>query len=702
MSNAGMENFGRLSFNDNIMRQKLPHAVYEQLSRTIAEGRRLERRLADTIAHAMKEWAMENGATHYCHWFQPLTGGTAEKHDSFLSLDDGIPLARFSGEQLIQGEPDASSFPNGGIRSTFEARGYTAWDPASPAFLIQTGSGGILTIPSIFVSYYGEALDKKTPLLRSMEMISKAATEVCGLFGNAPKWVKTTLGAEQEYFLVDASVASRRSDLKLCGRTLLGRRSPKDQQLENHYFGTIPDRVLAFMDELDHTLHELGIPAKTRHNEVAPSQYEIACIFSPSNIATDQNLILMKVIRQVARRHNLEAILHEKPFAGVNGSGKHNNWSMMDSNGDNLLEPGRNPYENLRFLFFLTAVIQGVNQNEALIRSAVATSGNDHRLGANEAPPAIMSIFLGKQLTDVIRSLRNGEGFSNNGENYLQTGIAFIPEILQHNTDRNRTSPFAFTGNKFEFRAVGSDQSVAIPQTVINIAVGDALMDLNARVQARMERGESLEHAVVQCLKASLEENHRILFEGNNYGQEWVEEASRRGLSNQPKTPYALKVWHSDTSRALFEKHKILTRSELNLRHEVRLEQYTTKISIEANTLLDLVHGYVLPDSTKWERELAATVVALGAAKVSCSHQTRLLEEVCTRIEALIATSEKLKSELAEVCAIEDTEARACAYSDSVMALMEDTRECADALEEIVPSEHWSLPVYSELLFSIE
>jgi len=701
------ERYGALSFSRTVMRRKLPKSVFDQLVHTIEEGQRLDRRLADTIAHAMKEWALENGATHYCHWFQPLTGGTAEKHDSFLNFEDGVAIERFSGEQLIQGEPDASSFPHGGVRSTFEARGYTAWDPGTPAYIVKTPKGGILAIPSIFISYHGQALDKKTPFLRSIHVISEAAKKVCSLFGPTPRWVRTTLGAEQEYFLVDKELFDKRLDLKLTGRTLIGKASPKDQQLENHYFGSIPERVIAFMDDLDMAMHELGIPAKTRHNEVAPSQFEIASIYEFANVAADHNLILMQTMKEIARKHNLEVLLHEKPFKGVNGSGKHNNWSLEDSEGSNLLEPGNNPAQNLRFLFCLTAVLQGVNEYESLIRAAVATDGNDHRLGANEAPPAIISAFIGKQLSEILDGIASGSTNKDAVLNFLESGVAHVPEILQHTTDRNRTSPFAFTGNKFEFRAVGSEQSVAMPQTFLNVTIADAMLDLHHKVEVRREKGESVQTAVMAVMRDSLKSSERIRFEGNNYSQEWKDEAAKRGLSNQAKTPYALKIWEDDKNLSLLARHKILTKEEAKLRYLVRLEQYATRIDIEAKTLLSMLNTQVIPDVMRFQTSVSSSLIALSKASEAgnlgyiAGPQAELLKTVSTLLTEAADIKSRLDSELNRGSELHGSH-KAIHYCDVILPLMAEIREKVDSMEALCDHRDWSIPTYSELLHSLK
>ena len=698
------ELFGSLTFNDTVMREKLPRDVYRQLKATVHEGKSLDRNLADTIAHGIKEWALEMGVTHYCHWFQPLTGSTAEKHDSLLDIEDGQAIERFSGGQLVQGEPDASSFPSGGIRSTFEARGYTAWDPSSPIFIVQAKKAKILAIPSVFMSYTGEALDKKTPLLRSMSVIGKYAKEALELFGQKVDWVRPTLGCEQEYFLIPKDKFDERMDLKLCDRTVLGASSPKDQQLDDHYFGQVPYKVRDFMHALDIELVKLGIPAKTRHNEVAPSQYEIACIYNLSSITADQNQLLMQVIKEVAREHDFEAIFHEKPFAKINGNGKHCNWSLADSEGNNLLDPTKNPREALSFQFFCTAVMQGVHQYEALLRSSIASPGNDHRLGANEAPPAIISVYLGSELTKVVNEIAEGKTGSDKDLAGLDTGVSTVFDIEKDNTDRNRTSPFAFTGNKFEFRAVGGGQSVAMPMTILNVAVGDALKDLIEKTKAVLETGVSLENAVTEVMRESIKVSTPIRFEGDNYSEEWVIEAEKRGLSNNRKTPDALKVWEDDKNVALFSKHEVLSPQELHARYHVELEKYSTKLQIEATTLLKMVESQVLPGVLTQQSEISSSLLAAQEAALqldvdlALGEQKDLFVSHCNQTSALASAVKGLKAELAKVDAIEDEYEQAKAYSTTVCAAMESLRDVADSLESSLSSDLKVYPDYTDLL----
>src|SRR5262245_24571823 len=577
------EIFGSNTFDETAMKQKLPKAVYHSLLETVRRGERLEATIANEVAHAVKEWALAKGATHFCHWFQPQTGLTAEKHDAFLTFDEqGSPMERFSGAQLIQSEPDASSFPSGGMRTTFEARGYTAWDPSSPIFIVDGPNGKTLCVPSVFISYHGDALDNKTPLLRSMEYLSERALSILRLFGDQDSSrVVPTLGPEQEYFLIDRAFHALRPDLVASGRTLVGAKPPKGQELEDHYFGSIKDRILAFMQECEHELYKLGIPVKTRHNEVAPSQYETAPIFEEANVASDHNQIVMETMSRVARRHNLACLLHEKPFAGVNGSGKHCNWSLMDSQGRNLLEPGATPERNLEFLVFLGAVLKAVHRRAGLLRAAIASSGNDHRLGANEAPPAIISVFLGEQLTRVLDALEKGELQGAAGMERIALGIRQLPEVARDNTDRNRTSPFAFTGNKFEFRAVPSSSSISIPIAVLNAAVAEALGEAEAALKGRLGQGMSLPDAVLEVVREAVGATKAVRFEGNNYAAEWVDEAQRRGLPNLRNTPEALAELVRPEARTFLARAKVFSEAESDARYHVKLERYLKDIEVE-------------------------------------------------------------------------------------------------------------------------
>lgn len=702
------EKFGELTFNDEVMREKLPKSVYKQLRATIDSGQPLDRRVADTIAHGIKEWAMEHGATHYCHWFQPLTGSTAEKHDAFLDFEDGVAMERFTGNQLVQGEPDASSFPSGGIRSTFEARGYTAWDPSSPIFILKSEKASIMAIPSIFVSYTGEALDAKTPLLRSMRVINEACKEALALFGREVEWVKPTLGCEQEYFLIPKDYYDSRIDLRLTDRTVLGAPSPKDQQLDDHYFGQVPYPVRDFMEDMDDELYRLGIPAKTRHNEVAPCQYEIACIYQFTNKAVDQNQLLMQVVEETAREHGLEAVFHEKPFAGINGSGKHNNWSLQDSEGNNLLEPTDNPRENLPFLFFVTAVMQGVHRYEALIRSSVATIGNDHRLGANEAPPAIVSVFLGKDISDIIDEVSKGKFGAHKEQGDIDHGVDEIFDIEKDNTDRNRTSPFAFTGNKFEFRAVGGSQNVSLPQTFINLVVADAVQELVGEVKSRLDKGLGMEKALLDVMQKSVKDSTNIRFLGDNYSEEWVQEAEKRGLSNNRKTPEALKIWEDDKYVNLFTKHKVLSREELHARYHIELENYSTKLQIEANTLVRMVETSVLPAALDYQREAASALKAaydlkesIGISADDLGEQGELVKSVVGLVASQRKSLASLKGALEKAHSLEDPYEHASHCAHEVSDAMLAVREAADQLEAIVDESCWRIPNYTDLLHSI-
>ena len=698
------EQFGNLTFNREAMREKLPEEVYNKLINCMEKFTALDRDLADTIAHGIKEWALEHGVTHYCHWFQPLTGSTAEKHDSLLDLKDGKAIERFSGDQLVQGEPDASSFPSGGMRSTFEARGYTAWDPSSPVFIVKTKNASILTIPSIFISYHGQALDKKAPLLRSMNILSRAATEALTLFDRKVDWVRPTLGPEQEYFLVPKALYDQRMDLKLAGRTVLGAPSPKDQQLDDHYFAQIRYKILDFMHDVEVQLRSLGVPVKTRHNEVAPSQFEIAVVYQFANIATDQNQLLMHVIREVALEHGFEALFHEKPFAGINGNGKHCNWSLQDSEGNNLLKPGTNPRENLPFLFFVTAVLQGVHQYEALLRSSIAKPGNDHRLGANEAPPAIISVFLGEEMTKIMEEIRKGHQGTMESPRTLDSGVEAIYDLMQDNTDRNRTSPFAFTGDKFEFRAVGGEQSVALPLTFINTVVGDALIELTQKVKEKVSSGSSTSEAVRMVMQESVESSTPIRFEGNNYGEEWVIEAEKRGLSNLRKTPVALQVWEDQKNIDLLARHQVLSPEELDARYHVELEKYSTKLLIEASTLIKMSEGTVIPASVDYQARMAGSIIAAKNAGLSgeaAKAQESVVNRISTALGNLINHLGSLKSSIAQAHELEEKAFEMAHFiSETVVADMDAVREQADILEQSVDTASWKMPDYTDLLHS--
>ncbi|HEY4278405.1 MAG TPA: glutamine synthetase III [Conexibacter sp.] len=682
--------FGANVFSPAEQRQRLPKAVFKQLQSTLERGEALDSSLADSVALAMKEWALERGATHYAHWFQPLTGSTAEKHDSFYGpVGDGTAIADFSGKELIQGEPDASSFPTGGIRATFEARGYTAWDPTSPAFILENPNGALLCIPTAFTSWTGEALDYKIPLLRSMDALSKAAVRALRLLGDeATTRVYTTVGPEQEYFLIDEQYYFERPDLLTTGRTLFGAQPPKGHELDDHYFGSIPERVLAYMLEVEDELAKLGVPIKTRHNEVAPAQYEIAPIFENSNVGSDHQQLTMQVLQNVARRYGLVCLLHEKPFAGVNGSGKHNNWSMSTDTGSNLLEPGETPHENLAFLFFCTAVIQAVDVHAGLLRATVAGPGQDHRLGANEAPPAIISIFLGRELEAVYEAIEKGEHGEAQPGSLLGLGTSVLPPLPLHGGDRNRTSPFAFTGNKFEFRAVGSTQSVALPNTVLNTIAAQAIDDLSAKLEQAMAGGASLEEALRPVLQTCWAAHKRVVFDGDGYSQEWHDEAEQRGLLNLRTTPDALPYFVKEETVAVFEAYDVLSERELESRYEVFTEQYATKINIESETAATIARTLLLPAAL---RQLLLVREAGIAPLVS--ETEGLVTEFVTAIMALEEINKKENQ-------VDEPPATWAAFlRDNVVPAMDKVREIADKLEKIVADDLWPLPKYSEVLF---
>jgi glutamine synthetase len=687
----GNQVFGSNVFSPAVQRQRLPKHVYKALQRTLAHGEALDTSLADAVAQAMKDWAMEKGATHYTHWFQPLTGSTAEKHDSFYApVGDGTAIAEFSGKELIQGEPDASSFPTGGIRATFEARGYTAWDPTSPAFILENPNGALLCIPTAFTSWTGEALDHKIPLLRSMDALSGAAIRALQLLGDEQaRRVFTTVGPEQEYFLIDEQYYFERPDLLTTGRTLFGAKPPKGHELDDHYFGSIPERILACMLETEQELAKLGVPIKTRHNEVAPNQYEIAPIFENSNVGSDHQQLTMQVMQNVARRYGLVCLLHEKPFAGVNGSGKHNNWSMGTDTHDNLLEPGDTPSENLQFLFFCTAVIQAVNTYQALLRASIASPGQDHRLGANEAPPAIISIFLGAELEKVFAAIESGKAERSQPGSFLGLGTPVLPPMPLHGGDRNRTSPFAFTGNKFEFRALGSSQSLALPNTVLNTIVAEAIDDLAGKLKTALKGSSAnLERAVAKVVRDSYGANKRIIFDGDNYAPEWHTEAERRGLYNLRSTPEALPWLVDKTTVALFKKYGVLSKRELESRHEVFLEQYAVKINIESETAAAIARTQILPAAVRHLSELQA--VGLD----------ELVGEVEPVVKELHFALLKLEDVNLEENQDDASPAKWASYvHDRVVPAMEDVREIADRLEKIVADDLWPLPKYSEMLF---
>ena len=693
--------FGENTFGLDQMKGRLPKSAFKRIQATIEKGERLSPAVADDVAQAMKEWAVEKGATHYTHWFQPLTGMTAEKHDSFITPNKGGgAIAEFSGAELIQGEPDASSFPSGGLRPTFEARGYTAWDPTSPAFVVENERGTYLAIPTAFASWTGEALDHKIPLLRSMDALDKQARRVLALFGvKDVSKVYATVGNEQEYFLIDEEFYYRRPDLVTCGRTLIGAKPPKGQELDDHYFGTIPDRVLSCMLEVERELYRLGVPVKTRHNEVAPSQYEIAPIYENANLAADHQQLLMITLQRVARKYGLVCLLHEKPFAGVNGSGKHNNWSMSTDTGANLLGPGDTPHENMQFLFFCAAVIRAVYKHQDLLRIAIATAHNDHRLGANEAPPAIMSIFLGEQLEDVFTQLTKGPAKTSKQGGLMGLGTKTLPELPRHAGDRNRTSPFAFTGNKFEFRAVGSSQTVSFANTVLNLIMAASLDEMGAMLEKELKgkKGKkALEDAVSAVLRKVIKEAKPILFDGDGYSEEWHREAEQRGLLNLRTTLDALEHLTSEENKKLFEKYGVLSERELESRHEVALEQYFMTINIEAETTESMARTMVLPAAVRYLRELVETVDEAGDLDVWGVRRTA--EEVGHEVNVLRGAIDKLiEQNRAE--GGDDVHAKAYHMRDAVIPAMTDVRAAADALERSTPHDLWPLPTYREILF---
>jgi glutamine synthetase len=682
--------FGVNVFSPAVQRQRLPKDVFRRLSQTLARGEALDTSLADAVAIAMKEWALEKGATHYSHWFQPLTGLTAEKHDSFYGpTGEGTALAEFSGKELIQAEPDASSFPTGGIRSTFEARGYTAWDPTSPAFILENPNGALLCIPTAFVSWTGEALDHKIPLLRSMDALSKSAIRALKLFGNDEAVrVFTTVGPEQEYFLVDEQYYFERPDLITTGRTLFGAKPPRGHELDDHYFGSIPERVLAYMLDTERELAKLGVPVKTRHNEVAPNQYELAPIFENSNVGSDHQQLTMQIMQNVARRYGLVCLLHEKPFAGVNGSGKHNNWSMGTDGGENLLDPGDTPNENLQFLFFCAAVIQAVNKHQGLLRASIASPGQDHRLGANEAPPAIISIFLGSELENVFNAIERGEAGESTPESFLGLGTPVLPPLPMHGGDRNRTSPFAFTGNKFEFRALGSSMSLSLPNAVLNTIVAEAIDYLSEELEDALEAGTPLEDALRPVLQRSYAANKQIVFGGDNYSEEWHKEAEERGLLNLRSTPDALPYLLTDDTLTVFSNYGVLSQRELESRYEVSLEQYVTKLNIESETASTIARTMLLPAAVRYLGLLRKSGVSSLATE-----SEELLNEFVESIRALE------EANLDESHPEGDVLEEAKYMHDTVLPAMGEVRTVADRLEKIVADDLWPLPKYSEILF---
>ena len=691
------EIFGMNVFNDAVMRERLPKATYKALKKTIDEGRELELQVADVVATAMKDWAIEKGATHFTHWFQPMTGITAEKHDAFINpTGDGEIILEFSGKELIKGEPDASSFPSGGLRATFEARGYTAWDCTSPAFI----KDGALCIPTAFCSYNGEALDKKTPLLRSMEVLSKEAMRVLKALGNTTsKKVITTVGPEQEYFLVDKKLYDQRKDLILTGRTLFGAMAPKGQEMEDHYFGTIKERVSNYMKELDEELWKLGIYAKTEHNEVAPAQHELAPVFSTTNISTDHNQLTMELMKKVALRHDLVCLLHEKPFAGINGSGKHNNWSMATDDGINLLEPGKKPEDNDQFLLFLVAIVKAVDEYADILRLSAANPGNDHRLGANEAPPAIISIFLGEQLAGILDRIKNGTSNELSSESGLKVGVATLPTLLKDATDRNRTSPFAFTGNKFEFRMCPSSASISGPNFVLNTIVADILDEF----ANRLEKAVDVEKEVKEIILETIIEHDKIIFNGNGYSDEWVVEAERRGLPNIKTTVESTKALINEKNLAVMEKFGVLSREEMHSRYEITLENYSKTINIEALTMIEMTKREIIPAAMKSAKEIADTINSLKSTgiTVNTTEQSNLLKEVCELTNSIGKKVDALYNVLVTAEGNTESYSQAYDYRFKVFEKMSDLRCDVDKLETIVSSEIWPLPTYAELIFNI-
>ena len=701
MGHSIPEIYGSLVFNDKIMREKLPKDMYKALKKTIENGTHLELDVANSVAVAMKEWALEHGATHYTHWFQPMTNFTAEKHDSFISpTSDGQVIMDFSGKELVKGEPDASSFPSGGLRATFEARGYTAWDPTSPAFI----KDSTLYIPTAFCSYSGEALDKKTPLLRSMDTLNKEAVKILRLLGNTEvKHINTTVGPEQEYFLVDKDLYNKRKDLIFCGRTLIGAPAPKGQEMEDHYFGTLKPRVSAYMHDLDEELWKLGIPAKTKHNEVAPAQHELAPVFDTTNVAVDHNQLTMEIMKKVAAKHNMVCLLHEKPFEGINGSGKHNNWSMSTDTGVNLLDPGKTPAENTQFLVFLVAVIKAVDDYADLLRISVASAGNDHRLGANEAPPAVVSIFLGDELTEVLKAIENDEFFVGHSAVQMDIGAKVLPHFVKDNTDRNRTSPFAFTGNKFEFRMLGSSSSVANPNIILNTAVAESLRQFYEKLKD--VPADEMESAVHELLKQTIIDHKRVIFNGNGYTDEWLEEAKKRGLYNLVSTPDALPHFIDEKNEKLLTSHHIFTDAELHSRYEIKMENYVKTLHIEANTLVEIIQKDLLPSITTYMEKLAQTASLKKSVVpgISVSAEASLLSRLTELAETMTKDLETLKADtaMAEYEVDKDLLKSAKLYQSVVLTDMEKVRVSADAAEALIPDSILPYPTYGKLLFSI-
>ncbi|MER2081379.1 MAG: glutamine synthetase III [Ruminococcus sp.] len=690
------ELFGSRVFNDQVMKERLPGTTYKALKKTIENGEALDISVANVVANAMKDWAVEQGCTHFTHWFQPMTGVTAEKHDSFIQPNGDGVIMEFSGKELIKGEPDASSFPSGGIRATFEARGYTTWDPTSPAFV----RDGSLYIPTAFCSYTGEILDKKTPLLRSMERLSTEAVKILHLLGKTEVTrVATTVGPEQEYFLIDKELYDQRVDLKLAGRTLFGAKAPKGQELEDHYFGSIKTRVAAYMKELDEELWSLGILAKTKHNEVAPSQHELAPIFSTSNIATDHNELTMEIMKKVAEKHGLVCLLHEKPFKGVNGSGKHNNWSISTNTGENLLSPGKHPESNTQFLLFLSAVVKAVDEYQDLLRITVASAGNDHRLGANEAPPAIISMYLGDDLDALVQSIIRGDSYESHGRERMHTGVEVLADFKKDNSDRNRTSPFAFTGNKFEFRALGSSLNIACPNYMLNTMVADEL----SQFYEALKDAQDLETAARELVRDTLVAHQRIIFNGDNYSDEWVAEAQRRGLLNMKSLPEAFSHFLDRKNVDLFVRNSICTEQELRARCEIELETYAKQIRIEALTMVDMAQKNITPAVTAYVSALADAALSKKALSetIPVNVELNLIRSLSGKQERFVALTEELQDAIAGAAAIEDSQEKAMAYREKVFEKMEELREVGDSMEEEMSEEYWPYPPYTDLLFGV-
>ena len=690
------EMFGSMVFNDSVMQARLPKEVYEQVRQCIKLGTRLDGKTADVVANAMKDWSIEKGVTHFTHWFQPMTGITAEKHDSFLNpVGDGRVIMEFSGKELIQGEPDASSFPTGGLRATFEARGYTAWDPTSYAFI----KDGVLCIPTAFCSYGGEALDKKTPLLRSMQAINHQCLRVLRLFGNTDVTaVKTTVGPEQEYFLVDKSVYEKRKDLMYAGRTLFGAKPPKAQELGDHYFGTIKPRVSAFMQELDEELWKLGVPAKTEHNEAAPAQHELAPVFSTTNISADHNQITMELMKKLARKYDMVCLLHEKPFAGVNGSGKHNNWSMTTDTGVNLLEPGETPYENAQFLLMLCAVIQAVDDYQDMLRISVTSASNDLRLGAAEAPPAIVSMFLGEELEEILEAIEKDEPYGGKEKELIKVGVHALPKFPKDTTDRNRTSPFAFTGNKFEFRMLGSSASISGANVVINTAVAESLR----QYADALEGSTDFENDLHELIRSVIRKHKRIIFSGNGYGEEWVREAEKRGLLNLPTTPDCVPHYLAMKNVELFARHRVYTEIELAARYKMKLDNYCKVLHIEALTMLDMARQDILPAVSAFAKELCDTATAKNALGVEAVYETETAARVSKLMTAVLTEVSALEKASDDAEELADVLTRACAYKDNVLSAMSALRESVDELETLTARKYWPYPNYGDLLFSVK